>query len=596
MSHTTLPEPLLAQVRDGELHALRAFAAQIDHENYNLDALDAILHFFQRDPISFSLESHAKLLILFAALDSLRRLALASRHHPDLADATRTRMQANTKNLAAWIESGIPSAHLLALGGVEGAEKLLTCVANALAACLAVGGGFEVVLLNEPRTVRTMLKLWSSCLSQNSSKLADAIQEQGTSMIIAAMMMFIRLEAGQEGLADFFSRHPGKLKEFCEATNTRISQIPSLSRPEGMTFDISKAQRTLYMDIWQITKELSKRPLIFKALCDANTLTSWSNTLVTLSRGYNPLELFQLSSWLITRCLEVGGNPTLNLQCVLNSGYLSAVLQGASRCDPNDQKTDILTRYFISSLEPYTAYPRTILLLSRAVEFLMPEQRASVTKLPSVGEYWAYLFGGIAKRARELAVFEGGTTLLCDNKADNHSVNEDAKACSKCHLVAYCSPECQREDWRKRHRDECVGMQRTYQDRRNEGVIYSHKTRAFHHEIVKDIFRQHFQRLQEHIASQVSSKYVLMLDLRNTQTPAGEEITSIFQGTYFESRVPDTCAATEERVFQLLLRLPWTKARAIVLLMMVERKGGDFEVTRSVVQVLHITATGGEAV
>lgn len=36
------------------------------------------------------------------------------------------------------------------------------------------------------------------------------------------------------------------------------------------------------------------------------------------------------------------------------------------------------------------------------------------------------------------------------------------KTCAGCHLLAYCSRECQREDWEARHRDECSDMHENY--------------------------------------------------------------------------------------------------------------------------------------
>jgi hypothetical protein len=397
---------------------LRSFARQVNGSGFSLDALDALLAFFQRNPISYSLQSHKHLLAVFEALESLRRLASVSRNHPDHLDVARARLQSRAQDVTAWVESGIPTAFLLVAGDVGDGEEMLKCVANALAACLAVGGECETTFLKEPRTMTAMLKLWSSCLDPPSGKLVGALQEQGTSIIVAALMMIIRTQEGQRSFTDYLSNHPDELQKFCEATSSRVSQIPNLSQPDGMDFDVPKAQRTLYMDIWQTTKELSKHPFVHKALCDADTLTSWSGTLVRISSGYPPLELFQVASWLITRSLEVGGNPTQNLTCVLNSRYLGVVLHAASRCDPNAQMTEILTRYFVSSLEAYTAYPRIILQLSGAVEFLMPEQRDSVTSLPRLGQYWAYLFAGIIKREKERALFEGGVPFLCDNSID----------------------------------------------------------------------------------------------------------------------------------------------------------------------------------
>jgi hypothetical protein len=92
----------------------------------------------------------------------------------------------------------------------------------------------------------------------------------------------------------------------------------------------------------------------------------------------------------------------------------------------------------------------------------------------------------------------------------------------------------------------------------------------------------------------------MMLDLQRTRTPSGEEIRSVEAAEYLQSRLRDASEAVEERAFKMIqsfaeqgakdawlveLRLPWTKERPIILLMLVTRSQGRFEVTRSVVQV-----------
>ena len=35
--------------------------------------------------------------------------------------------------------------------------------------------------------------------------------------------------------------------------------------------------------------------------------------------------------------------------------------------------------------------------------------------------------------------------------------NEDVKSCSRCHLISYCSKECQKSDWKRHKKQECNG-------------------------------------------------------------------------------------------------------------------------------------------
>ncbi|TEB28690.1 hypothetical protein FA13DRAFT_1735514 [Coprinellus micaceus] len=84
---------------------------------------------------------------------------------------------------------------------------------------------------------------------------------------------------------------------------------------------------------------------------------------------------------------------------------------------------------------------------------------------------------------------------VCDNL--NHIARETGakarrfveKMCAGCHLLVYCSRECQREDWEARHRDECSDMRENYLwQKYTLGARYSHNSRTFHSTIFGNVF------------------------------------------------------------------------------------------------------------
>ncbi|KAF6748485.1 hypothetical protein DFP72DRAFT_1074104 [Ephemerocybe angulata] len=62
------------------------------------------------------------------------------------------------------------------------------------------------------------------------------------------------------------------------------------------------------------------------------------------------------------------------------------------------------------------------------------------------------------------------------------------EACSNCHSVVYCSPQCQHEDWNSRHRSECHDMCLDYLERSYTNLSYPYSTRAFHLSVILHTF------------------------------------------------------------------------------------------------------------
>ncbi|RXW16360.1 hypothetical protein EST38_g9490 [Candolleomyces aberdarensis] len=83
---------------------------------------------------------------------------------------------------------------------------------------------------------------------------------------------------------------------------------------------------------------------------------------------------------------------------------------------------------------------------------------------------------------------------LCDNLTCSHSVDSSSsfksKACSGCSSVAYCSRQCQKEDWAKRHRLECQYSRIEHALRRLDETLYRLPSRGFHVALIESIFNE----------------------------------------------------------------------------------------------------------
>ncbi|KAI0103391.1 hypothetical protein F4814DRAFT_95990 [Daldinia grandis] len=73
--------------------------------------------------------------------------------------------------------------------------------------------------------------------------------------------------------------------------------------------------------------------------------------------------------------------------------------------------------------------------------------------------------------AREIRIRGSGEQMVCGHYNCPHSrtfAQKDLKACASCQSVFYCSKECQRQDWTKRHKPLCQAHQE--EQPHNEGA------------------------------------------------------------------------------------------------------------------------------
>ena len=59
-----------------------------------------------------------------------------------------------------------------------------------------------------------------------------------------------------------------------------------------------------------------------------------------------------------------------------------------------------------------------------------------------------------AGRAGEFVNIQEMACRFCSRR-ENREEGEKFKQCSACKLVYYCSPKCQKKDWKMRHKMEC---------------------------------------------------------------------------------------------------------------------------------------------
>ncbi|KAH6908612.1 hypothetical protein BKA70DRAFT_1481882 [Coprinopsis sp. MPI-PUGE-AT-0042] len=375
---------------------------------------------------------------------------------------------------------------------------------------------------------------------------------------------------------------------------------------EGTVFDVPLAQTTLYQDIWKVISVVGQDPIVQRALCNVGYLASFTGTLAKLEPSFTLDDLLENCEDIVVQCFATKGNPVFNLEFILDSGYLEVLALNITGRELEDIcAMDKKNVTFITRLEPYLFYPCISKALLQAKDRIEANTLQTFTTLPMVEGAWE----GILNRARmvesNLKRMDEGLLAypICDNNT-SHEFYPKAipKLCSNCHLVAYCSVECQREDWEKRHRVECNAMRCAYQDRCDRSIRYSQRLRAFHLRSIALAVTELYKELKDIPcdASTTEGIRITSVDLRFPVVSWKLSFSSIDVDEYLNEPVHGDCASIETRVRCMVqnlvddpslavvlveARLPWTNEKAVVHLTEMTLVQDAFVATQSVVQI-----------
>ncbi|KAJ3540106.1 hypothetical protein NMY22_g4445 [Coprinellus aureogranulatus] len=96
--------------------------------------------------------------------------------------------------------------------------------------------------------------------------------------------------------------------------------------------------------------------------------------------------------------------------------------------------------------------------------------------------------------ALQMAQKAGAFCYPCDNPLCSRPVasrdKESTKRCQGCSSVAYCSVECQAENWKAMHKRECKPAREYYDVRKADGTLYGLNTRASQTGLVATAYAQ----------------------------------------------------------------------------------------------------------
>ncbi|KAH6885561.1 hypothetical protein BKA70DRAFT_1444951 [Coprinopsis sp. MPI-PUGE-AT-0042] len=191
------------------------------------------------------------------------------------------------------------------------------------------------------------------------------------------------------------------------------------------------------------------------------------------------------SAWI----LEVA-RPTRNYIPIFEAGLLQALVSAFPSCDRKGEEERSLGQHILSLLAAIACYPRNLKVLCSEVSKIEP-------LLKTLG-----LNAGLNPRIAVLKHFGGLLSMIPSNYLDILTSDNNCsyvsspydsrpavKACSGCYFVTYCTVQCQREDWLRRHRFECAELGQPTQGHHN-ALRISLAAKAFHFKLATDLINQ----------------------------------------------------------------------------------------------------------
>ncbi|KAJ7227649.1 hypothetical protein C8J57DRAFT_201522 [Mycena rebaudengoi] len=174
-----------------------------------------------------------------------------------------------------------------------------------------------------------------------------------------------------------------------------------------------------------------------------------------------------------SRFLE--GDDYLALAPAIKAGFLAAFLDFTPALSHIPAETVEVTLDLMRNVIPrYLVYRSFIETVESAMERLKTPHYRALRKAPLMKEIWATFITLFKKRRAYLQkaydAKDGGSKAVCDNvKCQKTDLKSKLKQCAACKVVYYCSPDCQKKEWKASHKNMCPALKEEFSGHRDKG-------------------------------------------------------------------------------------------------------------------------------
>ncbi|KAG2002218.1 hypothetical protein CC2G_004429 [Coprinopsis cinerea AmutBmut pab1-1] len=383
-----------------------------------------------------------------------------------------------------------------------------------------------------------------------------------------------------EYLLEYITLAPKRLTSFFRGFVTRMRAYPRLISRHSISFDVISEQLWTLVHGCSILSTVPSFPKEMRKAGVQQALIWVTGTTVRMvqSAGMSFTFAFQ-AVWSACRPYD---DPVKAFVEMVNAGAVLLIFTGAT--------------WDKTFMEEWSLIPKKVVM--------------------DGDDCFSHLVGNLDARYDVLQSVSKECLQLCDNPMHFSRVQGPwgkPMTCSRCHCVVYCSLECQKEDWLRRHRNECRTMRSTHIVQQTNHGRYSQFCRAYHVKLAVIGFNKMWKQWDEVNVGLTKGPWVTLVDFSGQfQTEESGKTTHIDEWTDGERNAHgcvSVCQAMHQRAIDLVIdgreqpfsstRITenifcWSPAQRVSLVLELKWTGDSWEAAQSVVRFQEKKTPAGE--
>ncbi|KAH6901589.1 hypothetical protein BKA70DRAFT_1568414 [Coprinopsis sp. MPI-PUGE-AT-0042] len=420
----------------------------------------------------------------------------------------------------------------------------------------------EVLVFSSERALDILLSVWTTRMEGKKKNAAFAVPRAAGCQISSLLHEFLLDNEGCQRLLARLSSSNSLRADFFEAMAFRIRHVREM-RTTGTDPGVVKGHFRTLIDCYD-----QLQSFLIARVASRPSLRLIAETLVMLQLDYTTRGRAQLleHGHVVERVAQPHCLPGL-----IDTGIVSLIVSTIKKASHLSSKgqTDPWAHTALRALRHACFFPRSLWALKPELSQLQFQLSSSSFGTRSSAAAWDALVSAWAFNMKLLMdVYQGPPEcpVICDNlehPLQSETICTESKTCSACHMVVYCSPACQKNDWETRHRRECRELRQVNLKRSLQGVHYTFKIREFQTHVAAETFRSRFPDIEKQHQRQLRSHHpheiMTVMDCTSDEGQATVHLSPVREHFSRTRRAGDS-PALEERTREIYERLMAKKA------------------------------------
>ncbi|EAU93684.2 hypothetical protein CC1G_12282 [Coprinopsis cinerea okayama7 len=397
---------------------------------------------------------------------ALEKVAMSCPRSPTLMSATTTALFNHIEDLIITMLSLVQVSYNSFAGtglGTRVFEANLQTVCNLVDWMIERDTRLAEALYTSASAGRMLLTMWSTPRPDRPDEFfIDFLHPD----VVKVMRLYLSNDEGRSTIYDLLFSCSQDLHGFSQALACRMEMMGDYCSAAESWPPTETTQHWKHMTL--ITSTVSQNATIRRSLRQFDYLRVASSSLsVAFGESGSPL-LLPLTASLMAVAEDAWGYPSHSMSRVLQPELVTSLLCCFLSITNRHDKFMFPARSIIADLRRYSFYPRAMEAFERGLDDLPVPMRKLFgnSKCPLGIECRGILAAQTFHLRSGIEDHPVEKPVLCDNS--NHLSTRVSrkrgpiKSCSRCRTVVYCSVACHKEDWGRRHQNECNEMRNEY--------------------------------------------------------------------------------------------------------------------------------------